>query len=85
MLINTKHGKLRIASAKLKDFDEVKEVHEVYGRFDIVAEVEVKNRAELKSFIQNKVQITEGIRSTEILLVNDLDVFGEEVEEEEKE
>ena len=78
MLINTKQGKLRIASAKLKEFDEVKEIHEVYGRFDVVAEVEVKNRAELKSFIQNKVQITEGIRSSEILLVSDIEEWVEE-------
>ena len=62
-----------IVSAKLKEFDEVKEVHEVYGRFDIAAEIETENRAELKSFIQNKVNITEGIKSTEVLLVNDLD------------
>jgi len=82
MLITANQGKLRIVSAKLKDFDEVKEVHEVYGRFDIVAEVETKNRAELKAFFQNKLQITEGIRSTEILLVNDLDEAEEEAEEE---
>ncbi|MBW2991499.1 Lrp/AsnC ligand binding domain-containing protein [Candidatus Woesearchaeota archaeon] len=81
MLINTKQGKLRITSSKLKEFDEVKEIHEVYGRFDIVAEVETKNRTELKAFIQNKVQITEGIRNTEILVVSDIE---EEVEEEEE-
>lgn len=82
MLINTKQGKLRIASSKLKEFDEIREIHEVYGRFDLVAEIETGNRVELKSFIQNKVQITEGIRSTEVLLVNDIE---EESEEDEKE
>ncbi len=81
MLINTRQGKLMIVSAKLKEFDEVKEVHEVYGRFDIAAEIETENRAELKSFIQNKVNITEGIKSTEVLLVNDLDNVEEEPEE----
>lgn len=73
MLINTRQGKLRIASSKLAEFEEVKEVHEVYGRFDLIAEVETKNRAELKMFIQNKIQITEGIKNTEVLLVNDLE------------
>jgi len=73
MLINTRQGKLRIATSKLKEFEEVKAIHEVYGRFDVIAEVETENRAELKSFIQNKVQIIEGIKSTEILLVNDLE------------
>ena len=81
MLINTRQGKLGIASSKLKDFEEVREVHEVYGRFDIVAEVETGTRSELKAFIQNKVQITEGIKSTEVLLVNDLEDESEEEKE----
>jgi len=81
MLINTRQGKMRIASSKLKEFKEVIEIHEVYGRFDIVAEVETKNNTELKAFIQNKVQIIEGIRNTEVLLVSDIE---EESEEEEK-
>ena len=77
-LINTVHGKMRLASAKLSGFKEIVEVHEVYGRFDIIAEVETRTRADLKSFIQNKLQITEGIRSTEILLVSDLEDSEEE-------
>jgi len=55
MLINTRQGKLRIVSSKLREFEEVKEVHEVYGRVDIIAEVETKTNAELKAFIQNKI------------------------------
>ena len=81
MLINTRQGKLKIASSKLKEFEEVKEVHEIYGRFDLVVEVETENRTELKAFIQNKLQITEGIKSTETLLVNDLEELEEEIEE----
>lgn len=81
MLINTRQGKLRIASSKLKEFKEVKEIHEIYGRFDIVAEVETGTSTELKAFIQNKVQIIEGIKSTEVLLVNDIEEVEEESEE----
>ena len=81
MLINTRQGKLKIVSAKLRELDEIKEVHEVYGRFDLVAEIETKDRNELKSFIQNKIQIIESIKSTETLLVNDLDEFEEEEKE----
>lgn len=73
MLINTRQGKLKIVEAKLREYQEVKEVHEVYGRFDLIAEIETENRAELKSFIQNKIQIIESIRSTETLLVNDIE------------
>ncbi len=72
VLIKCSHGKLKIVSASLKKFDEVDEVHEVYGRFDIVAKVICSDRAELKSFMQNKLQILEGVSSTETLIVNDL-------------
>ena len=81
LLINTRHGKLRIVSAKLSEFEEIKEVHEVYGRVDIIAEVEVENRAKLKAFIQNKIQITEGIKSTELLLACDIEDESEEEKE----
>jgi len=81
MLINTRQGKLRIVSSKLREFEEVKEVHEVYGRVDIIAEVETKTNAELKAFIQNKIQITEGIKDTEVLLVNDLEEDEENEED----
>ena len=81
MLINTRQGKLRIASSKLAEFEEVKEVHEVYGRVDLVAVVETNKRHELKAFIQNKIQIIEGIKNTEVLLVNDIEEDEEEPEE----
>ena len=72
VLIRADHGKLKIVSAALKQFDEVDEVHEVYGRFDVVAKVICNDRSELKSFMQNKLQILEGVASSETLLVNDL-------------
>jgi DNA-binding Lrp family transcriptional regulator len=73
ILINTRQGKLKIASNALKKYEEVDELHEVYGRFDIIVKIIAKDKAELKSFIQNKLQITEGIKSSETLIVNDLE------------
>jgi len=73
ILVKTRQGKLKIASSALKKYEEVDEIHEVYGRFDILVKVIAKDRAELKAFIQNKLQITEGIKDTETLLVNDLE------------
>ena len=35
---------------KLKSMEEVKEVHMIYGDYDIIFKVEVKNLAELSSF-----------------------------------
>ena len=72
ILIECGHGKLKIASNALKKYEEIDELHEVFGRFDIIAKVVCDDKSELKSFIQNKLQITEGIRATETLVVNDL-------------
>lgn len=72
ILIECNHGKIKIVSTALNRFEEVDEIHEVFGRFDIVIKVLCEDKTELKSFIQNKLQITEGIRATETLMVNDL-------------
>lgn len=73
ILIQCRHGKLKIASNALKRFEEIEELHEVYGNYDIIAKVVCTDRLELKSFIQNRLQITEGIKHTETLLANDLE------------
>ncbi len=72
LLINCRQGKLKIVSSALKKHEEVDEVHELYGRFDIIAKVICENRSEMKGYIQNKLQITEGIKASETLIVNDL-------------
>lgn len=73
ILIECGHGKLKIASNTLKKYDEITELHEVFGRFDIIAKVVCEDKAEMKAFVQNKLQIAEGIRDTETLIVNDLE------------
>ncbi|HLD04567.1 MAG TPA: Lrp/AsnC ligand binding domain-containing protein [Candidatus Nanoarchaeia archaeon] len=73
MLVSTRQGKLKLVSTALRKLEPIKELHEVYGRFDIVLKVEFEDLSKLKEFIQNKIQIVEGIAKTETLLVNDLD------------
>jgi len=69
ILIRTIHGKLKLVSSKLKTFSEIKEIYEVYGRYDIIAKIVVETREELNKFIQNKLLILEGISGTETLIV----------------
>ena len=71
MLIHVKPNKLKIVSNTLTKLEEVKEIHEIYGRFDIIAKVEVSSNEELQSFFQNKISIVEGIRTTETLITLD--------------
>ncbi|MBN1275187.1 Lrp/AsnC ligand binding domain-containing protein [Candidatus Woesearchaeota archaeon] len=72
ILVQARHGKLKIASAALRKYEEIEELHEIYGRYDIILKVVCADRSEMKSFMQNKLHITEGIRATETLVVNDL-------------
>lgn len=69
ILIKTRHGKLKVVSSQLKGYEEVEEIHETFGRYDIIAKVTVEDENEMKQFIQNKFLITEGIDSSETLIV----------------
>lgn len=69
MLINTGQGKLKLVSNSLRDCREVVEVSEVYGRYDIMIKVQVADYADLNTFSQNRLQIIEGIKRCETLLV----------------
>jgi len=69
ILIKCVHGKLKIVSSKLKTFEEIAEINEVYGRHDIIAKIVVESKEDMNKFIQNKMLIVEGILSTESLVV----------------
>lgn len=69
ILIRTIHGKLKLVSSMLQTYEEIEEIHEVYGRYDIIAKIVVSDREELNKFIQNKILILEGIAGTETLVV----------------
>ncbi|NJL44462.1 MAG: Lrp/AsnC family transcriptional regulator [Nitrosarchaeum sp.] len=75
MLIKARHGKLKICEASLRAHEEIDEIHEVFGDRDIIAKIIVEDLAELKEFIQNKIQITEGIKETQTLICNDTNAF----------
>ncbi len=68
MLINTKQGMLKIVSSALSKFEEVDEIHEVFGRFDILIKILANDLEEVKNFIQNKLQIIDGITNSETLI-----------------
>ena len=61
-------------------FQEVQELAEVYGRYDILAKVVVENDDELQSFYQNKLSVISGIVKTETLVA-----MAEEVSKDSKE
>jgi DNA-binding Lrp family transcriptional regulator len=71
LTMKSKMGKLKLVTAALEELDEIAEFHEVYGRFDIFALVEVEDLAELKAFVQNKIMIITGLSYCETFIVRD--------------
>ena len=70
LLIRTKHGKSRIAYDKLLKHKEFIELHELFGRWDIIGLVESKDLTELRLFLQNKIWIIEDLEKAETLIVS---------------
>ncbi len=71
LLMRAEHGKIGIVKAQLEKFDELIDVHEVFGRYDIIARVEADSMKDFRKFIQNKIRVQEGIKSVEPIFVAD--------------
>ena len=71
LLIRAEHGKIGLVKAKLEKYEEITDLHEVFGRYDIIAKVQTFSGKEFRKFIQNKMRIIEGIKSIEPIFVAD--------------
>jgi len=67
LLIRADHGKTGIVKSALSKFDEISDIHEIFGRYDIIARVEFDDIDDFRAFMQNKVRIQQGIKSVEPL------------------
>lgn len=76
----------RQTDAIIKEFREVSQIHYILGRFDVIAEVIVKDIGEFRKVL-NKIQNLPAVRKTETLMVyetpkrNRLDPMMKAVEE----
>ena len=69
VLINAEVGSEDQVVKKLRETDNVKEAHLVYGVYDLIAKVEAETMDKLKDVIAQEVRRVPGIRSTLTLLV----------------
>jgi len=69
VLINTELGQEQDVLNKLKELTEVKEVHLVYGVYDIIARIETETMQELKDVISWKIRRLDKVRSTLTMIV----------------
>ncbi|MBR9703281.1 Lrp/AsnC family transcriptional regulator [Candidatus Woesearchaeota archaeon] len=68
-LCKARQGKLKIAANSLREHEELEDVNETLGNYDIICKGVFEDMDDLKTFIQNKLQITDGIKDTETLMV----------------
>jgi len=81
LLVIAKFGKGRIVANQLVKYPQIKAVHEVFGRFDIIIKVVGKNIEEIEKFIQNKIRTMENIEKAETLVVSNADTGRDDDEE----
>jgi DNA-binding Lrp family transcriptional regulator len=69
VLVNTDMGSEEEVSESLKKFEEIKEVHGVFGVYDLVVRVEAETMDELKDVISSKIRRQQNVRSTLTMIV----------------
>lgn len=69
VLINAEIGAESEVLKGLKDIQEVKEAHMVYGVYDIIARIETETMQELKDIISWKIRRLDKVRSTLTMIV----------------
>jgi DNA-binding Lrp family transcriptional regulator len=68
VLVVVDPGKTRSVVEALHGIPGVQEMHEVMGPYDIVAEIEVANLADIPPILGERIRTIEGIQSTTSLV-----------------
>jgi Lrp/AsnC family transcriptional regulator for asnA, asnC and gidA len=71
VLINTEMGSEEKVTNDLKKVEEVKEVHQIYGVYDLIVRVETETLEKLKTVISDSIRTLENVRSTLTMIVMD--------------
>lgn len=77
VLINVEIGLGKKMMEALKTIPEVKEAHQLYGVYDIIARVESDTMLNLKNVISSKIRQLEKVRSTLTMIVTHTQNKGE--------
>ena len=67
VLINVAPTKEKEVYEVLSKLEEVKELHPLFGEYDLLAKVEVKSFEELSEIVINKIRTTNGVTGTKTL------------------
>ncbi|HEX7033555.1 MAG TPA: Lrp/AsnC family transcriptional regulator [Nitrososphaera sp.] len=67
--INMKEGSADEVTAKLSQYDEILEIHEIHGRFDLLLKVRARNLEEMREIVVNKIRRLPQITDAELITV----------------
>ena len=76
VLITTRHGTSKEVAQKLMPFEEVQNIHQLFGQYDLIAIVFTKNNQELSDFVNDKIIPISDIERTETLVISDIPKEG---------
>ncbi len=68
ILINIQSGTEKEVSEQLLKLKEVKDLNVVYGEYDIITKVDIKNMEGLQEFIINKIRSIKSIKRTSTMI-----------------
>lgn len=72
VLITTTHGFSQEVASALMDHEEIQNVHELFGQYDLIAHVLADNNKDLSNFVHSKIIGIPNVESTETLVVSDI-------------
>jgi DNA-binding Lrp family transcriptional regulator len=71
IMISTEPSMIKKISEHLLTLDRVKNIHELYGQFDIIVSVVTDKRSDLDDFAEESIRHLSGVRRTETLVVSE--------------
>ncbi|HXG06581.1 MAG TPA: Lrp/AsnC family transcriptional regulator, partial [Nitrososphaera sp.] len=69
MGINLKEGSADEVTSRLSQYDEILEIHEIHGRFDLLLKVRARNLEEMREIVVNKIRQLPQITDAEVITV----------------
>lgn len=72
ILISVKHGYSKQVAKALMDFDQVQNIHELFGQYDLIVKILEEDTKKLSEFVRQNILSIPEIERTETLVVSDI-------------
>ncbi len=76
ILIIVKHGCTKQVASKLMKLQEIQNIHELFGQYDLIIKVLAENNKILSKFVHDNIINIPEIERTETLIVSDIPKEG---------